>query len=103
MPDGMFISIYVVFALGISNAIMTNIFAVIIYLLLQHPLENATGYIVQKYISQQKVMEMHYALTKETMDIAGDWALFKQSVIHSSLIRMSLVSNKSKKDDELNA
>jgi len=46
MPDGMFISIYVVFALGISNAIMTNIFAVIIYLLLQHPLENATGYIV---------------------------------------------------------
>ena len=52
LPDGMFVSFYVVMSLGLANAILITFFAFIIYNLLQYPLEKALKPIVEKYLSQ---------------------------------------------------
>lgn len=61
LPDGLFITFYVVIALGLANAALITSFSLVLYLLLQYPLQVATSRWTDKYLSQRKTVEKHLA------------------------------------------
>lgn len=51
LPDGLFINFYVVIELGLANAMLITIISLLIYLVLQHPIEKACNRLVNRYMS----------------------------------------------------
>ncbi len=51
LPDGLFINFYDVIELGLANVMSISIISLIIYLILQQPLEKACSRLANRYFS----------------------------------------------------
>ena len=59
-PDGYFVTFYVVIAIGLANVFVITFISLLLYMLLQYPIEKVLGGFVKRYLSQDKVLEAHY-------------------------------------------
>lgn len=55
-PDGTYITFYMVVTLGVANMILITFFAFLLYILIQYPAEKIFSGIVEKYLSQRKIL-----------------------------------------------
>jgi hypothetical protein len=59
-PDGFFVTFYVVIAVGLANIFVITLISLLLYMLLQYPIEKVLGGFVKRYLSQDKLLEAHY-------------------------------------------
>ena len=60
-PDGSYITFYMVVTLGMANMMLITFFSLLLYILIQFPAEKIFSGVINKHLSQNKILQAHYS------------------------------------------